>query len=490
MATVSRRNDAAGVRRCRASIIAAAIVQPGDGTTVAPDAADGDYDIYHSDAAVCDRRRPFIRRLNGLTVAKSVVGGAATVLCAVAVVHIVGYGRYKRSLATRLVLGMLLSNLVVAVVDIVPLDLYRLSGENCGWTVIAPGYRDATGNCLPTAVMFLGVWSTTMYELTMVLVSTYVLRTGAADIPARAERALHLLCVGAGVSALLGFYFRCRDVTLDLAAEVAVDGDRRSVIAADARHAELRQRLNALPGLLWGWALGPVTLAFLGWIGQRLLYRSLLKEWANAAARDQTFAETDMIAAVGLDPTVGIRAQLLELTKQAYDDVVEPLERFVVVIFLFAIPQVVGVTEACAEQTQAAIVEGWSDDAATTPLPCASVVELVLAFRAAVLAAVYLLPDPQIRAEAFDIPELCRKVWAKATGAGGGGVRFPKNNELDGIALVPAEGENRSKSFGKADTDVKRMGFMASRKLTELDFQDSGEPGDPADSQIPYQLMN
>ena len=140
-----------------ASIIAAAIVQPGDGTTVAPDAADGDDDIYDIDAAVCDRRRPFFRRVNGLAVAKSVVGGAATVLCAVAVMHIVGHGRYKHSLATRLVLGMLLSNLVVAVVDIVPVNLYRLSGEYCGWTVIAPGYRDATGDCLPTAVMFLGV---------------------------------------------------------------------------------------------------------------------------------------------------------------------------------------------------------------------------------------------------------------------------------------------------------------------------------------------
>ena len=30
---------------------------------------------------------------------------------------------------------------------------------------------------------------------------------------------------------------------------------------------------------------------------------------------------------------------------------------------------------------------------------------------------------------------------------------------------------------------------MASKNLSELDFQECGEPGDPADSQIPYQLM-
>ena len=110
-----------------------------------------------------------------------------------------------------------------------------------------------------------------------------------------------------------------------------------------------------------------------------------------------------------------------------------------------------------------------------------------MAFQAAVLAAVDLLLDPQVRAEAFDIPGLCRKVWDKAASPSGG-VRFPKN-ELDGIALVPAEGEGRSSSFGKADTDIKRMGSMASKNLAELDFQDSGEPGDPTDSQIPYQRM-
>ena len=362
-------------------------------------------------------------------------------------------------------------------------------------------WTDTTGNCLPKAVMFLGVWSTTMYELTMVLVSTHVLRTGAADIPTRAERALHLLCVGAGVSALLGFYFRCHDVTLELAAEYAVDGDRRSVIDADATVSEIHQRLKALPGLLWGWALGPVTLAFLGWIGQRVLYRSLLKEWADAAARNRAFDETDMMAAVGLDPIVGIRAQLLGLTKQAYDDVVKPLERYVVVIFLFAVPQVVGLTEACVEQTQVAFEQGWYGDANTAPLPCENVVELVMAFRAAVLAAVYLLPDPQVRAEAFDIPELCRKVWAKAAGTGGGGVRFPKN-ELDGIALVPVDQHGQSTSFGKADLDIHRMGSMASRNLAELDFgttcDDAGEARgeddddhsmDPTNSRLPYHRM-
>ena len=122
-------------------------------------------------------------------------------------------------------------------------------------------------------------------------------------------------------------------------------------------------------------------------------------------------------------------------------------------IFLFAIPQIIGVTEACTEQTGATINQGLNGGDGDAALPCEYIVQLVMAFRAAVLAAVYLLPDPQVRAEAFEMPELCRKVWIRAAGAGGGRVRFPPN-ELDGVVLVPAEGKGRSSSFGKADTDI------------------------------------
>ena len=212
----------------------------------------------------------------------------------------------------------------------------------------------------------------------------------------------------------------------------------------------------------------------------------------------------------------GLQARLLELTRQAYDDVVKPLEMFVVVIFLFAAPQIVGITSGCKDQTQVAVTQGYAniinheskahaDNGA--PLPCEYVIGLVMAFRAPVLAAVYLLPDPKIRAEALDIPTLCCKVWGKIAGsccgvrtAANGRVRFP-TNVIDGVALVEAEGDGRSTSFGTADHGVKRMGSIASRNLAELDFPDvgaaeeeehAGDAGlsDPANSQIPYQQMD
>ena len=135
-------------------------------------------------------------------------------------------------------------------------------------------------------------------------------------------------------------------------------------------------------------------------------------------------------------------------------------------------------------------------------LPCEWVTSLVLAFRATAIAMVYL-QDRKTRTEAFDVQEVCRRVWARilaSTSAGAGGTVGFQENEIDGIALVPTEGEGRSSSFGTADRDVRRMGHMASRNLTELDLaaaeaeakyhhKGQDETMGPTDSQVPYQLM-
>ena len=208
-----------------AAAAAAAALAPGA-------AADGDDDddLYDSGPAVCDRVAPYNRRVNGLAIGQSVVGGVGAVLCGLAALHIAAHGRDRRSLATRLVLGVLLGNLVYAVTDAVPTNLFHVSGALCGDAVVGPRNTDVVAECLPTALMFFGVYCTTAYELMMVLVSTHALRTGSGAIPRAWERALHLGCGGAGAAALLGYYLRCQALSLDLAALVAEAG------AADYRN--------------------------------------------------------------------------------------------------------------------------------------------------------------------------------------------------------------------------------------------------------------
>ena len=69
----------------------------------------------------------------------------------------------------------------------------------------------------------------------------------------------------------------------------------------------------------------------------------------------------------------------------------------------------------------------------------------------------------EVLAGAVQIPNPCRRAWGRLAGTGGPGgarARF-RANELDGIALVPTEGDGLSTSLGNADRDIRRMGSMS-----------------------------
>ena len=126
--------------------------------------------------------------------------------------------------------------------------------------------------------------------------------------------------------------------------------------------------------------------------------------------------------------------------------------------------------------------------------------EFVLAWRAVGLGLVYLW-NPTIRAQALDLPDLCRRAWRRlaraATGSGsgsgpvrgerarqlvprarGGAVRVisaPKNSDF------AADSTETSRLNGfLADRDIQRMGSMASERLFELDFARADRDAPPA----------
>ena len=83
---------------------------------------------------------------------------------------------------------------LVAVIDIVPYT----SADCRDFAMIAPRWTDTTTYYLPEAVGFLGVWSTTMYEL-MVWISIHALRTGkAASPPPASEPFTYSTCTASG----------------------------------------------------------------------------------------------------------------------------------------------------------------------------------------------------------------------------------------------------------------------------------------------------
>ena len=482
---------------------------------------------YTTTAEHCDTRLPYLRRVNALAGMTSAADAVGALLCGWAILHIYAYRRDVRSLATRLVLGMLLANLVFAVACVASTRVLHLSGPLCGHFVVGGArHADVVPHCFPDALKVFGVWTTTMYELMMVLLSIHTLRSGSGNVPQRAERALHTLCVVAGFAALLGYYFWCRDLELREAAIIAAVDYKVKALSA-SQHEELvklDRAFNSLSGTLWGLALGPAALATLGWIYQRMLYRELLKDWKRAKDRNDDFEETDVMAMIGLDPHSEIRSKLLALKKEAYDDVVKPLKPYVVVIILFMVPQAIAVSKKCQVQTEDTLEQGEYGDG-DAALPCQYFCELAFAFRTVALALVYILRSNRhgwARSELLGVVGLFRRAWSRAAIASGcgaavgsrvgaansGHVRFGAD-EIDGVHLVPADGEGRV-SFGNADDDIVRMGYMASKTLTELDSAsadraeaaaaaaadghatmahlDSATMG-PEGSQVPYQRM-
>ena len=281
------------------------------------------------------------------------------------------------------------------------------------------------------------------------------------------------------MAALLGYYYQCKHLQLGFAAIVAAAGQKRRNVAPAENDQlyQLEQDINGLPGLLWGWALGPTVLAAMCWLYQRRLYRNMLREWDDADAQNRAVAGTHMSAFLGLDPQADTRTKLLELKKEAYVAVVKPLEPYVVVIILFVIPQAISVSSACQAQTEDGYTQGYAGDE-DTALPCEVVASLVLAFWAPALTVVYMLGsgDRCTRAELLDAKGLLRRAWARAAGSCcgdrarmAGGVRF-LGNEPDRAALMQTGGEGQPRSFGNADRDIVRMGSMASQNLTELDL--------------------
>ena len=74
------------------------------------------------------------------------------------------------------------------------------------------------------------------------------------------------------------------------------------------------------------------------------------------------------------------RATLLQERKRGFEETVKPIEPYVLVVMLFAIPLVVASTSSCKAQTRRA----WSAEA-DPELPCELVCHAVLALRAASL---------------------------------------------------------------------------------------------------------
>ena len=112
-----------------------------------------------------------------------------------------GYNYTRRSLRSRILVGMFAVNVMYSIGNVIPTPLHYTSNDDlCGTLVVSPTTA-AVGKGL-----FLGSkYAMVLYELFIVGTSLLSLKTGRTELPRRVEISAHATCVAVGVGLFVGW---------------------------------------------------------------------------------------------------------------------------------------------------------------------------------------------------------------------------------------------------------------------------------------------
>ena len=264
------------------------------------------------------------------------------------------------------------------------------------------------------------------------------------------EKAAHCGCVAVFFIILIPFGLKVSrlDVAYDDAraaqATLLASGNASSTDLTAAQSAAVAAGEAAdlpLGALSQAW-LGLFALALALWLYMRFgVVRSLERDWSDAyatAAEDWArdhWHEADR-------PVVEMKQRLLALQRQAFTEVVAPLEPYVFVFLLFLPPAVVLATDWCADH---------STGYATCDAPC----ELALAFRSIGSSLVYLT-----RPGSWEQLKDWRRLFSKAAARFRSQVRCAGERRAGDSAnrVLFADDMNEVRHFeaGASDTETER----------------------------------
>jgi len=161
-----------------------------------------------------------------------------------------------------------------------------------------------------------------------------------------------------------------------------------------------------------------VWILFLGmcimlWLYLRRTYAKLSKSWLLTLSYAEEQCDRDMWNP-DRQAEHQTKLQLLELTKDSYDQLSRPLEPFVAVFILFGIPACVMATDYCDERSQ---VHASSDTGVTIMSVgyCDVMCEFVLSFRSMATVAVYFYAREN-QNEVYHFRTMCRRLRSRVAG--------------------------------------------------------------------------
>ena len=352
------------------------------------------------------------------------VGGISVVVCLFVITTMVAHGHDRISMRNRIVLGLMMTNTVYSSANIIPINELRTGVLDCGRLVLSFD-KIRFGR----ALWFCGKYGLVSFELFILGASIRALLYCVTAVPRRVAAAMYTICCIVALSAFVVFYALCSKINADgynsdteneaytnvydhASTNDDLDDDQPSV-AASVEFQSAREKYDELMrNMLLAWDVF-AGLTILLWITLRLLHRHAQHTLDNEALMTSQ-AEVQDVWADTRRSVWKARRNFLNARREAFAEVAKPLEPYIAVFVLFAVPAFVMSTAFCENSSGASAANDRSVASAneyTTDISygtCDVWCEFVLAFRTLSTVGVYLM-SYEHRAEIVAV----RTTWHK-----------------------------------------------------------------------------
>jgi hypothetical protein len=197
-------------------------------------------------------------------------------------------------------------------------------------------------------------------------------------------------------------------------------------------------------------------MCFLGaivamWLYLRVLFVRLLREWREHLAVKEAEWNRDLWAP-SQKAERDNKLRVLLMARDAHEEVAKPLDPYVFVFVLFAIPAAVMTTDYCADHSSAKYIYQMSDNSsniqgnhALSYGLCDLACEMILAFRSLATVVAYFCWREH-RAEAFDVRTLATRMRSRLASCFGKPgqqsrrVKFASYEHINQVFVIPRNG--------------------------------------------------
>lgn len=334
----------------------------------------------------------FAKIINSFIIPTMVFGTLSVFLCLWVMMVILAYRKDLHSMRERIILGLIGANLIFSMANALPFFLVEL--KDCTFVLT---FKDAAWI---RGIWLFGKFYIVCYEIAVVGFSLYSLKTGKITLNRSMEVCIHGSCFLIG---LVVFTIWAHKIVPPSSQATIVQNRVQNAINQSATEKAkeyeffetyttlLTQQLTLLMRI-W---LGPLLISIMLWLVSRYTYFQLRVSWIREYQGAQDAWSRDLWSDQDKG-VVAVRHTLFQLQKEAYKEIVKPLEPYVIVYVVFAIPAVVMTTDYCASRS-------------VIPHVCSFPCEMVLSLRSLATAGVYLCNHENYR-QLFTPSILCYKL--------------------------------------------------------------------------------